>query len=99
MRTQEEYFGVPADERTQDDASEVQFVSFLLGEEEFGADILMAEAVESVSHFACAPISARMRMVLGKRPWASFLPQVDGVLCIAPLSRKVLSVTSIPAWR
>lgn len=45
MRSQEEYFGVQADEKTSDDAREMQLVSFLLGEEEFGADILMVQEI------------------------------------------------------
>ncbi len=45
MRAQDEYFGVQADEKTPDEASEMQFVSFLLGEEEFGADILMVQEI------------------------------------------------------
>ncbi|GAK55818.1 CheW protein [Candidatus Vecturithrix granuli] len=45
MRAQEEYFGVHADEKLQEEASEVQLVSFLLGEEEFGADILMVQEI------------------------------------------------------
>lgn len=45
MRAQDDYFGIHADEKAQDEASEIQLVSFMLGEEEFGADILMVQEI------------------------------------------------------
>lgn len=45
MRTQVDYFGMHSDEKTQDESNEIQLVSFLLGEEEFGADILMVQEI------------------------------------------------------
>lgn len=58
MRAQDEYFGVQTDEKTPDEASEMQFVSFLLGEEEFGADILMVQEIirmQSITRVPNAP--------------------------------------------
>ena len=45
MNAQDDYFGIHPDEKTQDESNEIQLVSFLLGEEEFGADILMVQEI------------------------------------------------------
>ncbi len=45
MQTQSDYFGTEIDENIQEDSGEIQLVSFLLGEEEFGADILMVQEI------------------------------------------------------
>ena len=45
MQTQSDYFGIQADEGAQEESGEIQLVSFLLGEEEFGADILMVQEI------------------------------------------------------
>ena len=45
MRTQGDYFGIYTEEKVQEESGEVQLVSFLLGEEEFGADILMVQEI------------------------------------------------------
>jgi purine-binding chemotaxis protein CheW len=41
----DEYFGIDVDEKVQEESGEIQLVSFLLGEEEFGADILMVQEI------------------------------------------------------
>jgi purine-binding chemotaxis protein CheW len=45
MQTQSDYFGMEPDEKTQEESGEIQLVSFLLGDEEFGADILMVQEI------------------------------------------------------
>ena len=45
MNAQDDYFGIRPDEKTQDESNEIQLVSFLLGKEEFGADILMVQEI------------------------------------------------------
>jgi purine-binding chemotaxis protein CheW len=45
MQTQSDYFGMDLDEKTQEESGEIQLVSFLLGDEEFGADILMVQEI------------------------------------------------------
>jgi len=45
MYTQNDYFGIYGDEKTQEESGEIQLVSFLLGEEEFGTDILLVQEI------------------------------------------------------
>ncbi len=45
MQTRGDYFGTSMNPMVQDDTGEIQLVSFLLGEEEFGADILMVQEI------------------------------------------------------
>jgi len=45
MQTQNDYFGIDIDEKNQEESGEIQLVSFFLGEEEFGADILMVQEI------------------------------------------------------
>jgi purine-binding chemotaxis protein CheW len=45
MRTQNDYFGIIPDEHVHEESGEIQLVSFLLAEEEFGADILMVQEI------------------------------------------------------
>ena len=45
MQTHNDYFSFQTGETHQEDASEIQLVSFFLGEEEFGADILMVQEI------------------------------------------------------
>jgi purine-binding chemotaxis protein CheW len=45
MQPQDDYFGMNVDASTQDESGELQLVSFLVGEEEFGADILMVQEI------------------------------------------------------
>ena len=45
MQTKGDYFGMDFDEKPQEESGEIQLVSFFVGEEEFGADILMVEEI------------------------------------------------------
>jgi purine-binding chemotaxis protein CheW len=45
MQARDDYFGMDIEEKTQEESGEVQLVSFLLGKEEFGADILMVQEI------------------------------------------------------
>jgi purine-binding chemotaxis protein CheW len=72
MQTHDDYFGMEYEEKTQEDSGEVQLVSFLVGEEEFGADILMVEEivrmmaitrVPNAPHFVEGVISLRGRVI------------------------------------
>lgn len=45
MQTQNDYFAMESEEKNQEESGEVQLVSFLVGKEEFGADILMVEEI------------------------------------------------------
>lgn len=45
MQTRNDYFGMDIEEKTQEESGEIQLVSFLLEEEEFGADILMVQEI------------------------------------------------------
>lgn len=45
MQTKGDYFGMDFEEKPQEDSGEIQLVSFLVGTEEFGADILMVEEI------------------------------------------------------
>jgi purine-binding chemotaxis protein CheW len=45
MQTRDDYFGMDLEEKAQEESGEIQLVSFLLGEEEFGADILMVQEI------------------------------------------------------
>lgn len=45
MQTQNDYFGMNIDERSQESSEEIQLVSFFLGDEEFGAEILMVQEI------------------------------------------------------
>jgi len=45
MQTQSDYFGIRVEDKVQDESGEIQLVSFLLGEEEFGADILVVQEI------------------------------------------------------
>jgi purine-binding chemotaxis protein CheW len=45
MQTHNDYFSFHTGERQQEDSGEIQLVSFFIGEEEFGADILMVQEI------------------------------------------------------
>jgi purine-binding chemotaxis protein CheW len=45
MQFDDDYFGTEFEEKAQEESAEIQLVSFLLGEEEFGADILMVQEI------------------------------------------------------
>ncbi len=45
MQTHNDYFSMISTETTQGESGEIQIVSFLVGEEEFGADILMVQEI------------------------------------------------------
>jgi purine-binding chemotaxis protein CheW len=45
MQPQDDYFGMNVDASTQEESGELQLVSFQVGEEEFGADILMVQEI------------------------------------------------------
>ena len=45
MQSQRDYFGINTDETRQEESGEIQLVSFFVGEEEFGADILMVQEI------------------------------------------------------
>ena len=55
MQLQSDYFGISTEEKTQEAAEEIQLVSFLLGEEEFGADILMVQEIIRVQPITRVP--------------------------------------------
>lgn len=72
MQTQDDYFGMEYEEKSQEESAEVQLVSFLVGQEEFGADILMVEEiirvmpitrVPNAPHFVEGVISLRGRVI------------------------------------
>lgn len=72
MQTQADYFGGEFEEKPQEDSGEVQLVSFFVGEEEFGADILMVEEiirplpitrVPNAPHFVEGVITLRGRVI------------------------------------
>lgn len=45
MQTHNDYFAITPNEPPQEESDEIQLVSFFLGEEEFGADILMVQEI------------------------------------------------------
>lgn len=45
MQTHNDYFSMHTTDTSHDDSEEIQLVSFFLGEEEFGADILMVQEI------------------------------------------------------
>ena len=45
MQTHDDYFGMESEEHIQEDSGEIQLVSFFVGQEEFGADILIVEEI------------------------------------------------------
>ena len=45
MQTHNDYFAATTSETSQEESGEIQLVSFFLGEEEFGADILMVQEI------------------------------------------------------
>ena len=45
MQTHNDYFSMMSTEAAQEESGEIQLVSFLVGEEEFGADILMVQEI------------------------------------------------------
>lgn len=45
MQTRNDYFAITTNETSQEESGEIQLVSFFLGEEEFGADILMVQEI------------------------------------------------------
>lgn len=45
MQTHNDYFSMHTADADHDDSGEIQLVSFFLGEEEFGADILMVQEI------------------------------------------------------
>ncbi len=55
MYTQDDYFGVHSTEKMHDDSGEIQLVSFFLGEEEFGADILMVQEIIRIQPITRVP--------------------------------------------
>ncbi len=55
MQTQRDYFGTRAEDKIQDEPGEIQVVSFLLGEEEFGADILMIQEIMRMAPITRVP--------------------------------------------
>jgi purine-binding chemotaxis protein CheW len=72
MQTQDDYFGVEYEEKTQEESGEIQLVSFFVGEEEFGADILMVDEiirvlpitrVPNAPHFVEGVINLRGRVI------------------------------------
>ena len=72
MQTQADYFGGEFEEKSQEESGEVQLVSFFVGDEEFGADILMVEEiirphpitrVPNAPHFVEGVITLRGRVI------------------------------------
>ncbi len=55
MQTQRDYFRTRAEDKIQDEPGEIQVVSFLLGEEEFGADILMIQEIMRMAPITRVP--------------------------------------------
>lgn len=45
MQTHNDYFSYQTGDHQQEDSGEIQLVSFFIGEEEFGADILMVQEI------------------------------------------------------
>ena len=72
MQTHDDYFGINAEEKIQGDSGEMQLVSFFVGQEEFGADILIVEEiirpmpitrVPNAPHFVEGVINLRGRVI------------------------------------
>jgi len=72
MQTQAGYFGGEFEEKSREESGEVQLVSFFVGEEEFGTDILMVEEiirplpitrVPNAPHFVEGVITLRGRVI------------------------------------
>lgn len=72
MHPQSDYFGMEFDEKPQEESGEIQLVSFFVGDEEFGADILMVEEiiqmrpitrVPNAPHFVEGVINLRGRVI------------------------------------
>ncbi len=72
MQTQADYFGGEFEEKSREESGEVQLVSFFVGEEEFGTDILMVEEiirplpitrVPNAPHFVEGVITLRGRVI------------------------------------
>ncbi len=72
MQTQADYFGGDFEEKPREESAEVQLVSFFVGEEEFGTDILMVEEiirplpitrVPNAPHFVEGVITLRGRVI------------------------------------
>jgi purine-binding chemotaxis protein CheW len=58
MRTHNDYFAMHTTDTPLEESGEIQLVSFLLGEEEFGADILMVQEIirmQSITRVPNAP--------------------------------------------
>ncbi len=72
MQTQADYFAGEFEEKSQEESGEVQLVSFFVGDEEFGTDILMVEEiirphpitrVPNAPHFVEGVITLRGRVI------------------------------------
>jgi len=72
MQTHDDYFGMESEEKIQEDSGEMQLVSFFVGQEEFGADILIVEEiirpmpitrVPNAPHFVEGVINLRGRVI------------------------------------
>ena len=72
MQTHDDYFGMESEETPQEDTGELQLVSFFVGQEEFGADILIVEEiirpmpitrVPNAPHFVEGVINLRGRVI------------------------------------
>lgn len=72
MQTQSNYFGAEFDEQPLEESAEMQLVSFFVGDEEFGADILMVNSiirpmpitrVPNAPHFVEGVITLRGRVI------------------------------------
>jgi purine-binding chemotaxis protein CheW len=72
MQTHDDYFGMESEETPREDGGELQLVSFFVGQEEFGADILIVEEiirpmpitrVPNAPHFVEGVINLRGRVI------------------------------------